>query len=135
MEKVLRVFVKERTITKEDGSVVKPLETSYTPDGKKFYKIIFTGVSKPNRIGYWLVKVDSSKVSPKDGKPLFKKDGTPVISKKTGQQVIENDLLFIKEVISLKFDENYEEERAKVQQEKVDAIFSLDGDNEPLPFE
>lgn len=135
MEKTMRVFTKEREIT-VDGKKVKVYEHSWTPNGKKFFKIIFEGVSKPNKAGYWIVKVDDSKISPKNGKPMYRKDGTPVISKKTGEHLVENDILFLKETISLKFDEDYEKERAVKQQEKVNAIFSLENaDDEELPFQ
>lgn len=134
MTKEIRVFTKEREITKKDGSKVKVLEHSYTPNGEKFIDIVFEGVSKPNKVGYWLVKVDSSKISIKAGKPVYRDNGEPVVSKKTGMQLVKNDVWFLKEIISLKFDEDYEKERAEKQQASVEAVFNLEN-TEKLPFE
>lgn len=134
MTKEIRVFAKEREITqKNDGKKVKVLEYSYTPNGEKFIDVVFRGVSKPNKPGYWLVKVDTSKISPKNGKPVYRDNGEPVISKKTGMQLIKNDVWFVNEVISLKFDEDYEKIRAEKQQADVEAVFNLEND-EKLPF-
>ena len=92
MTKELRVFARSREIT-VDNKKVKTFDYSYTPNGKKFYKVIFETASKPNGDGMWIVKVDTAKLSPKSGKPVYdKKTGMPVISKKTGEQLIENDI-------------------------------------------
>lgn len=134
MTKEIRVFAKGREIT-VDGKKVKTFDYSYTPNGKKFFKIIFETASKPNNDGMWIVKVDSKNLSPKKGKPMYnKKTGLPVCSKKTGEQLIENDIIFIKDLISLKYDEEYEKIREERREEQINAIFSLENEEE-LPFQ
>ena len=125
----LRVYAKDKVINKKDGTSVKKLEFSYTPNGQKFVDIVFMGVSKPNKSGYWLVKMYKDQFSPdsKNGKPKKDKEGN-IIKRKNGEIFIPNDKYFINEVISLRFDEEYEEQRNAIKEAEIDALLALDDD-------
>ena len=123
----IRIFAREREIKKADGQIVNKLEYSYTPNGQKFVDIVFKGISKPNKSGYWIVKLYKENFSPdsKNGKPKKDKDGN-IIHRKNGEVFIPNDKFYINEVISLRFDEEYEEQRLALKQEEIDALLALD---------
>lgn len=134
MIREMSIFAREDNIT-VDGKAVKKLRFSYTPNGKKFYKVVFKGTMQPNAVGYWLVKVEENNIpKPIKGRPVYRKDGTPVI-KRDGTPFIENDVIVLNELVSLEIDKEAEARREENRKKAVSAIFdsSSDGD-ESMPF-
>lgn len=119
----LRVYGKERS--REDGT--KYTEYSYTPNGKKFVKVVFTKscLTSPKETGYWFVTVNKEDLSIKQGKEKKSERGT----------YLENDKMFVKNVINVKKDEEYEKTREARRAEEINELLALDETlDKNLPF-
>lgn len=121
--KVLRIYGKERT--REDGT--KYTEYSYTPNGKKFVKVAFTKecLTTPKEQGYWFIKVNVTDLSLKHGKERTGERGT----------YLENDTMFVKNVLEVKRDVDYEKTRDARRAEEINELLALDEElDKNLPF-
>ena len=79
---------------------------SYTKNGEKFYEVHFTkGCAIPQKRGYYLAKVNVADVNIKKSKPRSFMDDNGVVT-----TIQPNDKMWIKKVISIVSDEEYEKE-------------------------
>ena len=98
MEKTIRIYGKEKTVENE-GKSNKFISFSYTKDGVTFYQVKFNQECEnvPKQKGYWLITVDTEDVSKQKGK-----------TNSAGNK--NNDILWIKNILKKKKDDDYEAE-------------------------
>ena len=110
MQKTIRIYGKEKVVENE-GKKNKFISFSYTKDGVTFYQIKFNQDCEnvPKQAGYWNITVDTEDVSKQKGK--VNSNGNK-----------NNDILWIRNIISKEKDTAYEEEVAKKRAEDINNI-------------
>ncbi len=103
MEKIIRIYGKDAQ-TLDGNSYVR---FSYTKDGKEFFDVKFnrTCEQMPTSKGYWLVTVMSEDCDIRKGK-----------NKNS------NRVLWIRQIVNLKKDKEYEEFRNSIKQSEVNIL-------------
>lgn len=110
MVKTIRIYGKEKVVENE-GKKNKFVSFSYTKDGGTFYQIKFNQDCEnvPKQSGYWLIEVDTEDVSKQKGK--INSNGNR-----------NNDILWIRNIISKKKDEAYEKEVTEKRTKEIEDI-------------
>lgn len=107
MVKTIRIFGRER----KDNDGKKFVVYSYTKDGKTFYQLKFRKecTMLPKETGYWLIEVDTNDCQ--------------VQRMKANKDFKPNDILWIKNITSVKRDSAYEEVIRAAREQEIEDLF------------
>lgn len=111
MIKKFRVYARE--VETKDGK--KYITCSYTKEGERFYDVKFTRTCEKvvKFPGYFLIEADTKDISKEKGKRY----------EVNGNSFIHNDIIWIKNAISVERDTAYEEELYLKREREIEELF------------